>query len=163
MIFNFSFSYNSLPFLLWELFCILIVKLNQVLDQNFKCHLPPQRPCQMFNLSSWSIRWCCSCKWEIPRVNWVLRAKLAANAQILPLAPNFKNKRDRIGCLLHTLNKKTTRKLPEFSEEILTNDIGRICGDTFRGIVVFCEAQAQFGKSSEIPKMLRSTFSIVLL
>ena len=42
-------------------------------------------------------------------VNWMFSAKLGANAQILTLAPNFKNKRDKIGC-----KHKTTKNLQIF-------------------------------------------------
>ena len=79
-------------------------QIIQIQQQNVKWVQPPQRLCQMFNLSNLSnLRfWCPSCcKWEIPRVNWVLCAKLGANTQILTLAPNFKNKSGKFGCYHH--------------------------------------------------------------
>ena len=76
-------------------------RIIQIQQQNVKWVQPPQRLCQMFNLSNLRF-WCPRCcKWEIPRVNWVLCAKLGANTQILTLAPNFKNKSGKFGCYHH--------------------------------------------------------------
>ena len=76
------------------------------------------------------------CKWEIPRVNCLLSAKLGANAQILTLAPNFKNKRDKIGC-----KHKTTKNLQIFvwdgrNAKSWGNDTDKNVGFTLRGQVV---------------------------